>query len=136
MPKLALAPPLTGHSALVVVPMVKVRNVWVGVHEFAVLMDVAVATVKSVGVGVIVVAVIVGVLVGVDHHVMVMLVEVVGSQREADSERGDRPSRSPAPRRSSRRARPTTTPRRGTVPRRRSPVREPRRVAVRHVPTA
>ena len=60
-----------------------------GVHEFAVLVDVTVATDHDLGVGVIVVAVIVGVFVGVDPHVMVMLVEVVGSQRQADAERGD-----------------------------------------------
>ena len=71
------------------VPVVKVGNVGVGVHQFAVLVDVTVATGNAVGVGVIVMAVIVAVLVGVHHDVMVMLVEVVGSKRYADADGSD-----------------------------------------------
>jgi hypothetical protein len=64
----------------VLVPVVQVGNVRMGMHQFAVLVDVAVTAVEAVDVCVIVMPVGMVVLVGVLHRVMMVLVHVSRAQ--------------------------------------------------------
>src|SRR6185369_303365 len=80
---------VSGHSALVLVPVVEVGNVRVRVHEFEVHVFVAVSAGEAVCMQMVVVAVVVIMFVGVHRSVVVMFVQMIGTKRQRDTAGGN-----------------------------------------------